>query len=417
MAWQRRANHRFPYVDFMFMLCFAGGAGTVGLWNRCVFVANDHGQVLEEWLTGAAEHRQVRPVTVLHVDAHNDLNVPELDVIEPGWADNATRRFVIADSADLANFQQIAAWAGLVDRVVWIRQGWGEKRHFHMTLLQNLTSGKFSEGVPQELESATDGLDSFAAALAVDGDAGVRTRGLRVDEVPEEDLFEVCVSDTCSGMENLIAALRSQPYILDMDLDFFVSDSALPSRPPWATHGSDCHRPCRRWSQPECEIWPELEDYMREAEFYAFPSGCAAKVTGAWATLPAEQKERMAALHTSEQLIAASQLQRQGPCPLVEATQLKKRIAKLESLLAALKDQPPVGVTIARSVDAFTRIFDAAMLEEAVLRLVQRVWDNAGSNASSSSNLCVRYAPGTSPLEALPRPADFVSADSKCADA
>jgi hypothetical protein len=41
--------------------------------QRCSFVSNDHGDALQEWLEATSEID--RPVVVLHVDAHNDLDV------------------------------------------------------------------------------------------------------------------------------------------------------------------------------------------------------------------------------------------------------------------------------------------------------------------------------------------------------
>ena len=41
--------------------------------NGCVFVSNDHGDALEEWLRATADAE--RPLAVFHIDAHNDLTL------------------------------------------------------------------------------------------------------------------------------------------------------------------------------------------------------------------------------------------------------------------------------------------------------------------------------------------------------
>jgi hypothetical protein len=43
--------------------------------HRCLFISDDHGGALREW-RAAAEDAGTSKLTVLHVDAHNDLNVP-----------------------------------------------------------------------------------------------------------------------------------------------------------------------------------------------------------------------------------------------------------------------------------------------------------------------------------------------------
>ena len=58
------------------------------------------------------------PFTVLHIDAHNDLNVPARHFsLAAREGDDA-----ILAAVDLANFQLSAVWAGAVSRIIWIRQ-------------------------------------------------------------------------------------------------------------------------------------------------------------------------------------------------------------------------------------------------------------------------------------------------------
>ena len=48
--------------------------------RRCIFVSNDHADAMQEWLLADSETKISAVATVLHVDAHNDLNVPVPDI-------------------------------------------------------------------------------------------------------------------------------------------------------------------------------------------------------------------------------------------------------------------------------------------------------------------------------------------------
>lgn len=103
---------------------------SAGDTNGCVFVSNDHGDALEEWLRATADAK--RPLAVFHVDAHNDLNVPKgrKPFTSPASSDELRRRLQqnstllrqFTAGVDLANFQLAAVRAGVVDRIVWVRQ-------------------------------------------------------------------------------------------------------------------------------------------------------------------------------------------------------------------------------------------------------------------------------------------------------
>ena len=110
--------------------CLAALADLQASANGCVFVSNDHGDALEEWLRATADAE--RPLAVFHVDAHNDLNVPEgrepftspasSDELRRRLQQNSTLLHQFTAGVDLANFQLAAVRAGVVDRIVWVRQ-------------------------------------------------------------------------------------------------------------------------------------------------------------------------------------------------------------------------------------------------------------------------------------------------------
>ena len=122
----------------------------------CVFVSNDHGDALQEWLRATADAGG--PLAVLHIDAHNDLNVPDADsrvLTSPAapaelrrrWQLNGTLASELAAAVDLANFQLAAVRAGVVDRIIWVRQSsLGDSSHvLHTVHSLRLKDGGFED--------------------------------------------------------------------------------------------------------------------------------------------------------------------------------------------------------------------------------------------------------------------------------
>merc|ERR1711971_703268 len=130
----------------------------------------------------------------------------------------------------------------------------------------------------------------------------------------------------------------------------------------------------------------------------------------AWKRLPYHKKALLEDLHVSEKLLVVGQLLQRGPLQRVLAKELEQQVGRLAAFLSDLSASPPLLVTIARTADAFAGIFDVPALEDRVLRLLRKVWGTA--EGADSPGVCVRYAPGTAPLEALPVASDFINVSS-----
>ena len=99
-----------------------------------IVTMNDHAEALPVWVRAAATAGlPPAPYAVLHVDRHSDMNMPSrLFTATPvgqqaaGANPEAERQRVAAlraaavHEADLASFQMVGAWVGVVSNIVWI---------------------------------------------------------------------------------------------------------------------------------------------------------------------------------------------------------------------------------------------------------------------------------------------------------
>ena len=71
--------------------------------QRCIFVSNDHADAMQEWLLADSETKITAVAAVLHVDAHNDLNVPVSDIKDMHPLSGQTSRSILQQNSQLRN--------------------------------------------------------------------------------------------------------------------------------------------------------------------------------------------------------------------------------------------------------------------------------------------------------------------------
>jgi hypothetical protein len=167
-----------------------------------VFVTGGHDRVLVAWFAAARDGRLPREgVTVVHVDAHPDLSLPQ-GPLARGWRDDV--RELLA-RVHIASFQLAAVRAGLVDEIVWLRPRWAEtfpdgERVFQMGALAN---GQLAVDDPSDHYVLDQG---YAPSALLSDTQPVRLRVMPLDAA------------AAAG-----ALLAESPVVLDIDEDVFAT--------------------------------------------------------------------------------------------------------------------------------------------------------------------------------------------------
>lgn len=104
------------------------------LLTVCSFSNHSHAEALSAWFKAAADTQlPPAPYAVLHVDRHSDMNTPssmfistpvsQYDIDSDAVAERsrlAQVQTAAVHEADLASFQMVGVWAGVVSSIAWI---------------------------------------------------------------------------------------------------------------------------------------------------------------------------------------------------------------------------------------------------------------------------------------------------------
>ena len=299
-------------------------------WQKCASVSTDHGDALHAWLNAAnqatnqathqatnqAENRADNSVSscnrdsklsglrgctpdksvnfsegtadrllsVLHIDHHSDINVPQRYIPKgTTWQQNRTTLDVLAATADLASFQLSAVWGGLVDRIIWVRPKFIEKKEEVIlidethVLYYNTTTNRFNS------ELFSNAAESDGHALLLKKMASLQNTAtqsstyqfneIRIDQLllpleekekekEKETTTTNCTATTATTattaeqekestlhtdtlnkntippnvkeLVNLMELKQTKQFILDIDLDYFVPVERYVGSPPWS---------------------------------------------------------------------------------------------------------------------------------------------------------------------------------------
>lgn len=238
-----------------------GVAGAAGVE---VVVAGPHDRALAWWLAAVRDGRLPREgVTIVHVDAHPDLSVPQ-GPFPRGFSEDTAS---ILARVHIASFQLAAVRLGLVDEIVWLRPRWAEtfpdgERTFQLGALAN---GALAVDDPSDHYVLDEG---YADSALLSDTQPVRLRVLPLDEAAAR-----------GGL------LAESPVVLDIDLDAFATHN------PWAER-------LRRSGLGDAEL-DELraifapsglalaaDPKTRVAEVTALVDAVGALAAGRWSALP-----------------------------------------------------------------------------------------------------------------------------------
>lgn len=297
-----------------------------------LLVVQDHGDVLPYW-------RSFASTAILHVDKHDDLELPERDF---ACALSAGRPADIRNN----NFLLAAAFCGVTQRVLWVHPSFS---------CAHCDYGPLSSVGRHECEIGRTHDGSFMVRQL---NSGLQSRALPCGAKEQSEVASGTASLSLSQRYDLtftdIATFRSlpesagwgsssgstEPWLLDIDLDYFVDDKQSP----------------KMLGMPDRLFDKRLSQRFNVSEL---------KRIQRWAR---GQGADLALLAMYDLYIARQ------PVPIIDKVQAR-RIAKLEDALRRHVAAPPAGITVVRSnVGGYTPIEATSRLEEAVLSMLRSVY-------------------------------------------
>lgn len=229
-----------------------------------VVVAGPHDRALAQWIAAVRDGRLPREgVTIVHVDAHPDLSLPQGAFPRGFSADTAA----ILAKVDIASFQLAAVRLGVVDEIVWLRPSWAEtfpdgERTFSMGVLAN---GQLAVDDPSDHYVLDAG---YAETALLSDTQPVRLRVMTIADAAKQ-----------GGL------LAESPVILDVDLDAFATWN------PWAERlrrsgVTDAELDRLRAIFHPSGLALSADPKTRVAEVDALIASVAALAEGRWSAMP-----------------------------------------------------------------------------------------------------------------------------------
>jgi hypothetical protein len=247
-----------------FLLVAAAAASGDGAGAPPIEVFGPHNRVLLAWLAAARDGRLPREgVTLVHIDAHADLAVPQ-GPLAPGFP--ASDEALLART-HIASFVLAAVRAGLVDEVVWIHPAWSSQlpdgaREFR---LGALADGSLAVDDPSDFYVLDAG---FAPTAALRQVQTVTLRALPLGEASRS------------------TRIGDGPTILDVDLDVFATHNPAADRLRAAGLGDADLERLRATFAPEA-LGLAADPPARRAEVEALEGAIGALAGGRVRALPA----------------------------------------------------------------------------------------------------------------------------------
>ena len=258
-------NRRVPTVGMLCVLLLLAAPTASGddAAAPAIEVFGPHNRVLLAWLAAARDGRLPREgVTVVHIDAHADLALPE-GPLAPGFPEDDA---ALLARTHIASFVLAAVRAGLVDEIVWLHPPWSSQlpdgvRRFR---LGQLADGELAVDDPSDFYVLDAG---WAPTEALREVQTVRLRALPLAAAAQE------------------TRIGDGPTILDVDLDVFATHNPAADRLRAAgLHEADVAR-LRAIFAPEA-LGLAADPRARRAEVEALEGAVGALANGAWSALP-----------------------------------------------------------------------------------------------------------------------------------
>lgn len=175
-----------------------------------VHIVEYHNEALEHiYKAIGSKHLPFNGITLLHFDAHPDMIIPDIA------AEDVFDKRKLLDSVSIENWITPAIYAGHIDRVAWIKASWAQQisdGDYHFKIGRHRNSGKIR---------VTFRDDYFLSeCLYCDKNELENAKNVAF-------LVKTCQEKIANDLNPLDKFMDNEPYILDIDLDFFSTKNPI----------------------------------------------------------------------------------------------------------------------------------------------------------------------------------------------